>query len=169
MTAPGVVIGRVGRPHGVRGALRATPTGATLATLEAGEEVEVHPPGAAPRAMVLAAREGTAERPILRLAGIDDREAAAALTGATISVPAGREAGPADPDTYLVRDLVGCEVLVGARAAGTVVEVHEAPANDVLEVAGPEGALLVPFTADAVRELDLDARRIVVRADLFPA
>ena len=66
-----------------------------------------------------------------------------------------------------MRDLVGCEVLLGERPAGTVAEVHAAPANDVLEVSGADGDLLVPFTADAVVELDLAARRIVVRPDLL--
>jgi 16S rRNA processing protein RimM len=168
VTAPAVVIGRVGRPHGLRGALRVQPTGPTLATLELGEEVEVHSPGVPPRPMALAGREGTADRPILWLAGLESRDAAAALTGATLRVPAGRIAALPGPDTYYVRDLVGCEVLIGPRSAGAVVAVHEAPANDVLEVSGPGGDLLVPFTADAVRELDLPGRRIVVRPDLFP-
>ena len=45
--------------------------------------------------------------------------------------------------------------------------MHAAPANDVLEVSGADGDLLVPFTADAIVELDLASRRIVVRADLL--
>ena len=72
-----------------------------------------------------------------------------------------------DSDTFYVRDLLGCEVLVGARSAGTVAQVHAAPANDVLEVSGSDGDLLVPFTADAIVELDLASRRIVVRDDLL--
>ena len=47
--------------------------------------------------------------------------------------------------------------------------MHAAPANDVLEVSGSDGDLLVPFTADAIVELDLASRRIVVRADLLVA
>jgi 16S rRNA processing protein RimM len=166
---PAVVIGVIGRPHGVRGAVRATATGATLGTLGAGEAVEAHSGDAAPRRLVLAARAGTPERPILSFEGVATREAAAALAGATIRVAAERVAAPADPDTYFVRDLVGCDVLVGARAVGTVTAVHDAPANDVLEVSGDGGVLLVPFTADAVADLDLPARRIVVREGLFEA
>ena len=47
--------------------------------------------------------------------------------------------------------------------------VHGAPANDVLEVSGGDGVLLVPFTGDAVTEVDPAARLIVVRDDLFGA
>jgi 16S rRNA processing protein RimM len=166
---PAVVIGLVGRPHGVRGAVRARATGPTLATLAAGDAVDVRPPDGRPRRLALAAVAGTGERPILSFAGVETREQAAALAGAEIVVEPGRVAPLDDPDTFYVRDLVGCEVLLGERPAGPVTAVHPAPANDVLEVSGPEGPLLVPFTADAVRELDLEARRIVVRPDLFAA
>jgi 16S rRNA processing protein RimM len=166
---PAVVIGVIGRPHGVRGSVHAKPTGATLAALAVGEVVDAHTEGAPPRRLVLAARAGTPERPILSFEGVASREDAAALAGAAIRVPEGRVAAPQEPDTYFVRDLVGCDVLVGARAVGSVTAVHDAPANDVLEVSGDDGVLLVPFTADAVADLDLASRRIVVREDLFRA
>jgi len=164
-----VVVGVIGRPHGLRGAVRAKATGATLATLAPGDAVEAHRDAATPRRLILASRAGTPESPILAFEDVTTREAAAALTGATIRVPEGRVAAPPDPDTFFVRDLVGCDVLIGGRAAGTVTAVHDAPANDVLEVSGDDGVLLVPFTADAVRDLDLAGRRIVVRDDLFGA
>jgi 16S rRNA processing protein RimM len=169
MAEPAVVIGLVGRPHGVHGSVRVRATGPTLATLAAGESVEVRPPAGEPRRLALAARGGTDERPILTFAGVASREDAAALAGATIAVEPERVAPLEDPDTFYVRDLVGCEVLLGERPAGRVTRVHAAPANDVLEVAAPDGPLLVPFTADAISDLDLDARRIVVRPDLFAA
>ena len=62
---------------------------------------------------------------------------------------------------------MGCDVLVGGRHAGRVTAVHGAPGNDVLEVAGDEGVLLVPFTGDAVLSVEPEARRIAVRDDLF--
>lgn len=163
-----MVIGQIGRPHGVRGSVRARATGPTLPSLAAGEEVRVRVGDAAARRLVLAARAGTDERPILTFEGVGTRDEAAALAGGVISVAAERVAPPADPDTFFVSDLVGCEVLLGDRTAGSVTRVHSAPANDVLEVAGPDGrTVLLPFTADAVREVDLPGRRIVVRPDLL--
>jgi 16S rRNA processing protein RimM len=162
-----VVIGVIGRPHGVRGAVRAAATGATLAALAAGDAVEAHLAGAPARRLVLAARAGTDERPVLIFDGVASREDAAALTGATIRVAPDRVAPLPDADTFFVRDLVGCELLIGGAVAGRVTAVHDTPANDVLEVAAADGVLLVPFTADAVTDVDPVARRIVVRADLF--
>lgn len=167
MAEGSVVIGVIGRPHGVRGAVRATATGATLGALAAGEAVEARAGDGPARRLVLAGRAGTPERPILTFEGVATRDEAAALAGAEIRVAGDRLAPLPDDDTFFVRDLVGCDVVVGGRPAGRVTAVHEAPANDVLEVSGEDGVVLVPFTADAVTDVDPPARRIVVRGDLF--
>jgi 16S rRNA processing protein RimM len=167
MTGPPVVIGWIGRPHGLGGAVRARATGPTMPALRPGQPVEVRPEGGPPRRMVVASRTGTPDRPVLTFEGVETRDEALALAGATVAVEPEAVAPLPDPDTFYVRDLVGCEVLVGERPAGAVARVHPAPANDVLEVSGPGGDLLVPFTADAIVDLDLAGRRIVVRADLL--
>ena len=161
------MIGVIGRPHGTRGAVRATATGATLGTLAAGDAVAAHVGDAPPRRLVVASRAGTPERPILTFDGVATRDEAASLTGAEVRVAGDRVAPLPDADTFFVRDLVGCEVLVGGRLAGRVTAVHDTPANDVREVAGDDGVLLVPFTGDAVLSVEPGARRIAVRGDLF--
>jgi 16S rRNA processing protein RimM len=167
-----VVIGRIGRPHGIRGAVRARPSGRSLAAIAPGESVEVRPVAGPPRTLVLATRAGTADGPILTFDGVTSREDAAALTGAELAVPAERVPPIDDPDTFLVTDLLGCAVHLGDRPLGDVREVFAGPANDVLEVVPPGGGedgppVLIPFTADAVLDLDVPGRRIVVRPDLF--
>jgi 16S rRNA processing protein RimM len=151
----------------VRGTLHARPTGATLATLRPGERVWLVADGIADRAVMVDAIEGAGDRLRLSFAGVADRDAAGALTGALIEVHPDRVVGPDDPDTFFVEELVGCAVHAGARVLGEVTDVHPAPANDVIEVAGADGPLLVPFTADAVENVDLPARIIRVRADLL--
>src|SRR5262249_19224791 len=151
---------RIGRPHGVRGSVHARPSGRTLAGIAVGESLEVRPSGAPPRTLVLTARAGTPDGPILSFAGVASREDAAALTGAELAVPADRVPPIEDPDTFLVSALVGCRVLVGDRLLGEVRQVFAAPANDVLEVvpadAGGDAAaaapVLIPFHADALLE-----------------
>ena len=105
---------------------------------------------------------------LIRLEGVDIREDAQALTGATISVAPARLAGIAEPDEFYVRDLVGCVVSAGDTVLGPVIEVYPGAANDALVVTTDAGQqLLVPFTKDAVTELDLPGRRVVIRPDLF--
>lgn len=104
-------------------------------------------------------RKGTAERPLVKLAGADAGE----LRGLEITVP--RDAiGTLGEGEFLVADLVGCEAWDGSRRIGRVREVLLLPSVDVLEVERAQGEepLLVPLVADAVRAVDLAARRIDV-------
>lgn len=162
-----VVIGRLGRPHGLHGELAVRPTGPTLAVLEPGAEVVARTAGGE-RALRLLGRRGSGERPIIAFAGVETREQAAELAGAPVLVRAERLPALDDPDALYVRDLIGFEVLVGERPLGAVTQVHPAPANDVIEVATPAGPVLVPFTRDAVAALDLTARTLVIRPGLLP-
>jgi 16S rRNA processing protein RimM len=146
LTAEGrqVTAGRVGRPHGLDGSFYVVhPT----EELSVGSEVEVGGLRA-----VVDRRAGTAERPILRLAGFGDRTAAEGLRGQELLV----EAGELEEGEYLTEDLVGCEV----PGIGTVRRVMVLPSCDVLEVG--DDAVLVPLISDAVSRIDLDARVIEV-------
>lgn len=161
-----VVIAAIVRAHGLRGMVTTSATGPTAATLEAGEALLVTGPGWR-RALELAERAGTAARPLMRFTGIEDRDAAQALAGGEVRVPAARLPPPADPDTFYVRDLLGYAVGCGERELGSVAGVTNGPANDVLEIVTAEGPLLIPFTADAIVMIDTDRRRMTVRADLL--
>jgi len=161
-----VLIGWVARAHGVRGAVRAKATGPTLGELAPGEWVVLRAPEGDERSARLESVAGDEGRPVLTFAGLEGREAAAALAGREIRVPAERVPALEDPDTFYVRDLVGCVVAAGGRELGQVVDVIPRPANDALEVEGPSGSLLVPLTDDAVEEIDLPGRRVHVRADI---
>jgi 16S rRNA processing protein RimM len=146
--------GRVGRPHGLDGSFHVTLANASL--LGAVEWVRV-----AGREREIVRRAGTAARPILRLDGCDDREAAQALGGEELTVP--RSVAPAlEEDEWWAEDLVGCTVHDGGRHVGLVRNMLSLPSCEVLEVAreGTDGDLLVPLVADAVRDVDVDARTI---------
>lgn len=149
MTEPErVLIGRVGRPHGVDGAFfvddpsdddRWFRIGSRL--LVGGEEAEV-----------VVARRGSGGRPVIRF----EREVS---RGAPLEVP--REAlPPTGDDEYYTFQLVGLEVVEeGGRSLGRVADVVPGVANDALEL---DGGLLLPLVAACVRDIDLEARRILV-------
>lgn len=162
-----VAIARLGRPHGVRGAITAHADGPTLATLLPGDVVVASTRGRE-RPLVLAERRGEAPKAILAFEGVTTREEASALTGARLMVEVARLPPPDDPDTFYVRDLLGFEVRDGERLVGTVRDVLPGPANDALFVRDDEGnEILLPFTRDAVVRIDAHERRVVLRQGLL--
>ena len=96
-----------------------------------------------------------------RLSGVATREDAEALRGMTLWAP--RAALPSLPDDeFYHADLIGLEVAdPGGAVLGRVRAVYDHGAGDILEVAGPAGVLLIPFTRAAVPTIDLAAGRIV--------
>jgi 16S rRNA processing protein RimM len=136
-----VTAGRVGRPHGRDGSFYVDHASEPL---EAGATVMLA--GAERR---IERRAGTAERPLLRLAGVGDPRP---LRGEPLLVEA--ELGDGE---WLAADLVGCEV----EGAGRVARVLAGPSCDLLEL--DDGGLL-PFVSDAIHSVDVAAGRI--RADL---
>jgi 16S rRNA processing protein RimM len=113
------------------------------------------------RERVIDRRAGTDTRVIVRLEGCADRDAAEGLRGATLERP--RDAAPElESDEWWAEDLEGCEVTDGERRVGTVRRLLALPSCEVLEVERDGEDLLVPLVADAVRSVDVEARRIDV-------
>lgn len=143
--------GRVGRPHGLDGSFHVTRPRGVLLTLGgtvtvAGVDHEI------------VRRAGTEDRPILRLRGIDDREAAEALRGEDMLVDRA-VAPPLPTGEYWAEDLEACVVVTPeGRELGAVERMRALPSCEILEV----GDLLVPLVGDAVLSIDIAARRIVV-------
>jgi 16S rRNA processing protein RimM len=102
-------------------------------------------------------RAGTDDRPILRLRGLDTREAVEALRGEPLWIDRAA-APPLEDDEYWATDLVGLVVVDGDREVGRVDRVRALPSCEVLEV----GDLLIPLVGDAVRGVDLAAGRVDV-------
>ena len=148
--------GRVGRAHGLDGSFHVTRPRAGLLVLGNGVRV-----GEAVREIVR--RSGTAERPILRLEGVDDRAAAEALRGQELMVDRA-VAPPLAPGEYWAEDLEGCVVVTpDGRELGRVSAMRALPSCEVLEV----GELLVPMVSDAVLDIRPEQRRIVVDPDFL--
>lgn len=99
---------------------------------------------------------------IAAIEGVRDRDAAEELRGTKLYLP--RAALPAlAPGEFYYADLVGLTAeLADGTSLGTVTGIANFGAGDVIEIAGSGMTLDLPFTAEVVREVDLDARRIVV-------
>lgn len=102
---------------------------------------------------------------VARLAGVEDRDAAAALGGVEIEVPRDCLA-PAGEGEYYWSDLLGLAVTtVTGQPLGQVERMMQTGANDVMVVTG-ERRRLIPFVqGSVVRDVDLDAGEIRVDWD----
>jgi 16S rRNA processing protein RimM len=142
-----VVVGRVGRPHGLGGAFVVDDASDDPARFEVGSTLIAN--GATVRVEDSKRAGG---RVVIKL----DRRVA---RGTALEVP--RDSlPPADEDSFYVFQLVGLEVIEeGDRPLGRVRDVAPYAANDVLEL---DTGVLLPFVEDCVREVDLDAGRILV-------
>ena len=145
--------GRVGRPHGLDGHFHVTQP--TPQLLEPDTPVRVGDARAR-----IAARKGPPDRPILRLDIAGDRNAVEALRGRELVVD-DADAPALDEDEYWAEQLVGCAVVDGERSFGEVRALLALPSCEVLEL---DDGTLVPLVRDAVRRVDVAARRIEVDA-----
>jgi 16S rRNA processing protein RimM len=148
--------GRVGRPHGLDGSFYVGEPQPAL--LKVGASVTI---AGQPRAIVR--RAGSDQRPIIRVEGCADRDGAAALRGQELEVDAAA-LPPLGPDEWWAEELEGARVFDGERELGVVRRLLALPSCECLEVARAGGGadLLVPLVRDAIREVDVAARRIDV-------
>jgi 16S rRNA processing protein RimM len=150
------IVGVVGRPHGLDGSFYVGEPRAAL--LQAGRAVTL---AGAPRTIVR--RAGTDARPIIRVAGCDDRDSAQALRGQEMHVE-DAALPPLGPDEWWAEELEGARVFDGDRELGIVRRLLALPSCECLEVARREGGadLLVPLVRDAIRDVDVEHRRIEI-------
>ncbi|MEO6496386.1 MAG: ribosome maturation factor RimM [Solirubrobacteraceae bacterium] len=147
-----VLVGRVGKPHGLDGFFHVVdplPAALTMgATVSLGKaEAEI------------VGRKGTAAAPLLCLSVASDRTAIEGFRGQDITV-ARSEVPALGDDEFWADDLVGCGVVAGDRSLGTVERMVAYPSCEVLVV----GDLLIPMVGDAIRSVDVAGRRIEVDA-----
>ena len=153
-----IVVGRLAGAFGVRGEVRLKSFCEDPAAI-AGYAPLYAPDGRAFPSLRLTGQAAGALT--ARLDGVGTREEAEALRGTDLLADRDRLPPPAEDEFYHA-DLVGLPVLDGAGAAlGSVRAVLNHGAGDILEVAGPGGTLLIPFTLRAVPVVDIPGRRIV--------
>jgi 16S rRNA processing protein RimM len=151
-----VLLGEIGRPHGVRGLVR------------------LHAFTADPMAIgaygALTDATGTRRFAVTplpgglgRIEGVADRDAAARLTGTKLYVARDRLPPPTDPDEFLLCDLEGLRAFgEDGSELGTVLAVEDHGAGPFLVIQGAGGERLVPFTRAAVPSVDIAAARLTV-------
>ncbi|WP_231134285.1 ribosome maturation factor RimM [Motilibacter deserti] len=158
-----LVVGRIGRAHGIRGDLMVeVRTDDPELRFAAGASLRTDPAARGP--LVVESGRVHSGRLVLHFVGVDDRTRAEELRNTLLLVDVPRDEEPDDPDEYYDHQLIGlAAVLPGGETVGEVTDVLHLPAQDVLALRRPDGReALVPFVTEIVPEVDLVAGRVVV-------
>jgi 16S rRNA processing protein RimM len=156
------VVGRIARPHGIRGQV--------IVNAETDFPDRRFHPGAE----LFVDRRGTVEsltlttvrfhqgRPVVGIAGVARIEEAQALVGLELRVPAERLVGLPE-GTFYRHDLVGCRVETTAgELVGVVKSVEGTFEASRLVVAADQDEILIPLASEICTGIDADAKRIVI-------
>jgi 16S rRNA processing protein RimM len=156
-----VLLGRIAGAHGIRGEV-------LIKTFTAAPEgIAAYGPlsdAGGARSFSFESARPTPKGVVARLVGVADRNAAEALKGTELYIERERLPAAAEGEFYHA-DLVGLDAVEPAgKPLGSIVGVHNFGAGDLLEIrlAASGKTELVPFTDDAVPEVDIAGRRVVV-------
>jgi 16S rRNA processing protein RimM len=157
-----VVVGRIGRPHGVRGEVTVeVRTDDPDLRFVPGAVLRTDPADRGP--ITIAGVHWHSGTLLLRLEGVDSREAAEAVRNTELLVDVADLPEIEDPDSYYDHQLVGLTARMpdGSVLGEVTVVRHEA--QDLLVVRRPEGGeVLIPFVSAIVPTVDLDGGFVVV-------
>lgn len=168
-----LIVGRIGKPHGVRGEVTVEVRTDEPEARFAPGSVLVTEPGAVPSApgawrvpekLTVESARWHQGRLLVAFEGVLDRDVAEALRNTLVGVDSADVAPPEDPEEFNDHQLVGLAVVTrdGDRL-GEVARIDHAPASDLLVLRRPDGrTALIPFVKAIVPEVDLAGGRVVV-------
>jgi 16S rRNA processing protein RimM len=169
-----LAVGRILRPHGLRGEVRVEIHTDLPERFALYEQVYLAPAqadpgpagllGASPvtRAFGLQGHRFHSKCVLLKLAGIDDRTQAETLRGLWVWI-APEQAAPLDEGEVYLHDMLELQVVTDeGEALGQIVQIIETGANPVYVVRSVRGDLLLPDTDEVILDVDLEAQRVTV-------
>ena len=157
-----VVVGRIGKPHGLRGQV--------TIELRTDEPDERFTPGAVMISeglfptLTIASTHWHSGRLLLSFVGFEDRGDAERLRGTILEVERSPLDRPQDPDEFYDSALLGCSVVtIDGTEVGVVSEVVHLPSQELLSVTTSSGSeVLIPFVSSIVPAVDITNRLITV-------
>jgi 16S rRNA processing protein RimM len=156
---PTVVVGRITRPHGLKGELSVL----VLSEVEGrfAEGAVVYREDG--RALTIESARRHRGGLLVKFREVPDRTAAERLVRTVLVVP--ESESPHLPDgSWWDHQLVGCEVVTeSGRPLGTVREIIHTAANDVWSAVSDDGETLIPALKDVIVSVDTAEKRMVVR------
>ncbi len=154
-------IGRVAKPHGVRGEMKVFPTTDDVKRFDLLDEVFIETDKSDEKYAVLGVKY-VGKFVVLKLEGFDTPEQIMPLRNAIVKIE--KSKGIAlEEDEYYFSDLLGMKVVTADGVLGRVKDIIRTGANDVYEVEMPDGkTVLIPAIKDCIKKIDLEANAMTV-------
>ena len=161
-----IVVGQIGRAHGIRGEVAvALRTDEPERRFAPGEVLRPeNGDGTFPAFTVVRTRQHQG-RWLVTFDELADRTAAEAVRGVRLVAEVSEDERPEDENEFYDRQLIGLSVIRAnptPESVGTIVSVLHLPAHDVLEIRTDRGVRMVPFVRDLVPEVDLEQQQVVI-------
>lgn len=175
-----VLIGKVGSPVGIRGEFRITLYSQDSGNLKEGKTLLLERAQNLSLAAAIKSVRYQKDRPVVKLEGIDDRNAAEEIRGMDVSIMACDLEELPEGEHY-VRDLIGFSVIDVAEDGGSgkktmssvpavigkLTDVIQNTAQSILEVETPDGrTVLIPAVDEFLKEIDEEEG--VIKVALIP-
>lgn len=160
-----LAVGKIVRPHGIRGALVVEPLTDWPERFSPGAKMLLERAGGGHEEVTVASGAMHKGRLLVTLEGLSDRDGAEALRGLYLSIrPC--DASPLGEGEYWAHELIGLRVAgPGGEDLGEVADVLCREAQDLLTVRRGDGTEFgVPFVKEFVKEVDME--RKVIRVEL---
>lgn len=161
-----VVIGRIGRAHGIKGEVSVEPrTDEPERRFAVGNALDSRAPGGVvrPAALTVAGLRWHQGRMLVRFAEFPDRNAAEAARGTLLEVQVDTDEAPTDPEEFYDRQLVGLTVrTTDGIEVGPISSVIHGAAQDILAIKADGREVLVPFVSALVPEVNVAEGYVVV-------
>lgn len=157
-----LVVGRVGRAHGIRGdVLVEVRTDEPDERFAVGSVLVTDPADAGP--LTVADQRWHSGKLVLRFEGVSDRNGAEALRNLLLVVDSDDLPPTDDPDEFHDFELVGLAAVgVDGSALGSVVDVVHSAAGEILVLKFQGAERLVPFVREMVPTVDRAGGRVVI-------
>lgn len=156
-----LVIGVIRKPHGVRGEVRVTPLTdepdrfTWLKKAYLGHQQDAQP-------IEIEKARLHKDMVLVKIVGYDDRTAVDDLRGQYILIDES-DAIPLEEGEYYLHDLLGLVVSTNdGETLGELTDVIETLANNVFQVTGEKGEVLLPDIPDVILDIDFDAGTMTV-------
>ncbi|NDY57639.1 16S rRNA processing protein RimM [Desulfovibrio sulfodismutans] len=162
-----VVVGEILRPHGIRGELVVRSFADSPSVFRKGRSLRLSPPEGRPgkpTRRTVAALRVHADRLLVAFTDVPDRDAAEALRGCLLSVPARELPALAEDEVYR-HQLIGCRVLAPDTPhpdLGVISDILDLPGQEMWAIRHASGReILLPANPHTIADIDLTAGVVI--------